>query len=32
MSRTTGSIYEQQRTMANRHFQRYDEVQEKANG
>ena len=29
---TTGSLYEQQRIMANRHFQRYDEVKEKVNG
>ena len=29
---TTGSLYEQQRIMANRHFKRYDEVQEQLNG
>jgi hypothetical protein len=32
MSPTTGSLYEQQRIMANRHFKRYDEVVEKAPG
>lgn len=32
MSPTTGSLYEQQRIMANRHFKRYDEVQEKVGG
>lgn len=32
MAPTTGSLYEQQRIMAHRHFQRFDEVQEKANG
>jgi ectoine hydroxylase-related dioxygenase (phytanoyl-CoA dioxygenase family) len=32
MSPTTGSLYEQQRIMANRHFRTYDEVREKAVG
>src|SRR5687767_4636140 len=32
MAPTTGSLYEQQRIMAHRHFQTYDEVVEKAAG